>query len=119
MDRNIYLDSDEELGNTLKKLQDCQEIIYEYRCEMKDGDYLTLCTNLQSFYFHVKDLRRMSRAYSSLLSDIIVTRNQSPRLLSSHDCMLFLLNIIKGIIWFYSIFMIGIVLYTIFNLKIH
>jgi hypothetical protein len=115
MERNTFLDSDEELG---KKLQDCQDIIYEYRCQMKDGDYLTLCTNLQCLYLYINNVKH---AYSSLLQDVIVSRHHpsSSRFLSSYDCMLFLLNIIKGIIWFYSLFMIGIVSYTIFNLKIH
>lgn len=102
-----------DADGAIEQLEECQEIIFDYSRVMKDDDYLTMCNNLQFVFLEIHKMKRVFRGQSSLLHDILYSRRYLRTEISSGDCMIFLLNVIKGIMWLYSFFVLMLTFYLI------
>lgn len=103
-----------DADGAIEQLEECQEIIFDYSIVMKDADYLRVCNNLQFVFLEIHQMKRAFHGQSSLLRDIIQSRRRYLRTdISSGDCMIFLLNVIKGIMWLYSFFVLMLTFYLI------
>lgn len=93
-------------------IQECQEIIYDYSIVMKDADYLKLCNGLQFIYHEIQDMKTANRGHFPLHA-----RRYSHREMTSGECMMFLLNVVKGIICLYSLFILALTIYLVVSSK--
>lgn len=102
-----------DADGAIQQLEECQEIIFDYSRVMKDDDYLTMCNNLQFVFLEINQMKRAFHGQSSLMRDIINTRRYLRTDITSGDCMHFLLNVIKCIMWMYSFFVLLFTFYLI------
>lgn len=100
------------MDETEEAIQECQEIIYDYSMVMKDADYLRLCNALQFVYHEIQDMRRTIRGHFPMRAP-----RSSHREMTSGECMMFLLNVIKGIIWLYTLFILVLMIYLVLSNK--
>lgn len=96
-----------DVSVSIKSVEECQEIVFEYRKEMKDADYLLLCNNLQYIFLQIQQVK----------NNMIHARPHRERnddfSMSSGDCIIFLLNVIKTILWCYSVCVFFVAIYLI------
>lgn len=79
----------------------CQGIIDDYKDSMKEQDYIIVCNRLKCIYDKTRELQYQT----SFIRDITNTPT------SSAGCILFLLQTIKILIWWYSFVLFAIVVY--------
>ena len=98
-------------NTALETVQDCQAICFDYRLTFKDADYLEINNHLQHIYSFIQHTHIQRRSRDNRVFAYFRTRPNEN--MSSAECMLFLLNTIKGILWFYTIGLCLTILYII------
>lgn len=90
-----------EENNNLMDIIICQDLIDDYRHVMKEYDYVLLCNNMQKIYnkLQMNDIR-LRRYQSSYINNFL----DPPE--TNGDCVVFLLNLMRYLIFIYSIILI-------------
>lgn len=100
---------DIDSNRILSIIIDCQEIIDEHKCEMKDEQYLLLCNYLKEIFMFTKNIRVVINGQTSFIHDMIHIHRPQNDSLSSAECIMFLLNTMRCLIWFYGLCILSLV----------
>lgn len=95
-----------DADRAIHELQQCQDILYDYSLKIKDDDYLKLCNGLQYAFFEIQQMKQHHHGMYVRLHDM-----------SSEECIIFLLNVIKYIMWSYSIVVLVFTFYLIIDYR--